>query len=712
MSVKILKPIKRFWRGLTKRMRAAVILLTVSALLLAGFGIYLLVRPTDTVERATSTLFPAVDRTGIESVLCHTKSGSEYTVKGSFYTVTDVNGDPQTYKRFYIVTPDGTAEGHSHNFLTLNATKLSYFVVGTGKNYVFSPVISAPESGAENYGELLSAYEAKKKELGFSDDSPYYELKTTSGDVYRVYYGIKDVTGAGYYVRLDGEETIYATKSAFVGDLLGETGPESLIDPTLFIPSQNKYAYAYPQSYSMYDFTRVKEAGTVVSSEYYSVGYTLIDEDGNRLQGDLPLEKYEGTGVAARLYREAVIDFFMGKSIGECNEEFTFKYPDTQDVEEELRGDTVTIFVETIDYVTKKETRLALRYLPKLQRELSQKLSVYAYTAPADITSYIPDSNALLTMLEDVLGLTGTVIKLGLDDDTMTKYGLYRHQIWFRYPGGTTITATGSVNGSGDDADALAEEKYFADDDNFLEGRLYVSDVTENGTRYVASIFYDLVVEVDDEALAFLDQSPLELVDDFMITTPITDIESFTMYWNYGEGKWLSSAYRFDVTVKKVASGGFTGEYDENGKPIRQPVDVVTKIVATPLGGGDPIVFELPPDKEGKPQAYDPYHQLYSRLTYTHYQGEHGLSDEALAALLGNSDNCVLRFEQTLTDGTVNFWEFYPMSANRVVVQVKNGSQAKVGARFYIYGTAFADITSAYLRFIEGKAFDYEQRYE
>lgn len=700
MSVKILKPIKRFWRGLTKRMRIAVVLLLSAVLLLAGFGIYLLARPTDSTERATSTLFPGVDRNEIASVLCHTESGNEYTVMGAFYTVTDAYGDPQTYKRFYIVTPDGTEDGYSHDLLTLNATKLSYFVVGTGKNYVFSPVISAPASGAENYGELLATYESKKKELGFSDGGAYYELTTTSGEVYRVYYGIKDVTGAGYYVRLEGEETIYSTKSAFVGDLLNETGPESLIESTLFIPSQNQYAYAYPQSCSFFDFVRNNADGTLVTKDAYSVGYTLKDADGNFLKGDLPLEKYEGKSVAARLYREAAIHFFLGKKVGECNEKFTFTYPDTEEIEEELRGDTVTIDVVTVDYVTTKETRLALKYLPMRQRELSQKLSVYAYTAPDDITSYIPDSDALLTVLENILGLSGTVVKLGLDDDTITKYGLYRHQIWLRYPGGTTISASGSVNSSGEDADAIAEEQFFLDDDNFLEGRLYVSDVTENGTRYVASLFYDLVVEVDASTLSFLDKSPLEMVDDFVLTAPIIDVRSFHMYWNFGDGKWLSGAYRFDVTVEKVESG-FTGEYDANGNPIKQLTDEVTKVVATPLAGGDPIV--LNPDL---------YYQLYTRMTYTRYKGEHGLSDAALDALIGDSTKCVLRFEQELSDDTVNYWEFYPVSANRVVVRVKNGTHAKAGARFYIYGTALSDITNAYLHLMEGKEFNYEERYE
>lgn len=695
MKIKIFKPIRRFWRGLTKRMRAATVLLCISALLLAGFGIYMLVKPEKVAEEATATLFPGVDREQIASVLCHTRSGEEYTVKGENYTITGENGDPRTYRRFFIVSSDGK----SHDLLSLEATKLSYFLVGTGRNYVFSPVVSAPESGAADYAERLSEYEAKKRELGFRDDSPYYELTTTEGAVYRVYYGIKDVTGDGYYVRLAGEETIYSTKNAFVGDLLAETGPESLIESTIFIPSQNQYAYAYPQKYSIYDFVREDAEGTPVTEDAYSVGYYLKDANGNYVEGNLPLEPYEGKDEAARFYRKQLIDFFVGREVGERNKTLTFTYPNEEKIEESLRGTTVTIDIASIEHVTRRDLKLSLEYLPMRERDPSQKLSVYAYKAPSNITSYIPDSDVILSMLEDVLALEGTVVKLGLDDETISGFNnLYRHQIWIRYPLGSTISASGSINSSAEDADAIAEQEYFNDDRNFMEGRIYVSDETDKGTRYVASMFYDIVVEVDAESLEFLDQSALEFVDDFVVTAPITDVKSFTMEWNYGEGKWLSGAYRFTPKVEKV-KGGFSGQYDESGQPIYQYNDEITELTATPLAGGENI--SLNPDI---------YYQLYSRMTYTRYKGEHGLDDEALAAL--RETPCALRLTQMLGNGTENYWEFYPVSANRVVVTVKNGKGASEGTRFYIYGTAFADITNAYLHLMEGKPFNYEQRYD
>ena len=88
------------------------------------------------------------------------------------------------------------------------------------------------------------------------------------------------------------------------------------------------------------------------------------------------------------------------------------------------------------------------------------------------------------------------------------------------------------------------------------------------------------------------------------------------------------------------------------------------------------------------------------------------LEAKALDALLSDRSKCVLRLVMLLSDGTANEWEFYPVSANRVVVKVKNGAYAAEGARFVIYGTALADITNAYLHLMEGEEFHYEQRYD
>ena len=722
MSIKLIKPIKRFWRGLTGRMRMVVLLSLTCAFILLGVGIYLLARPAADSGEGVQLLFsPGIERAEISEVLCHTVSGEEYTVRGSDYPYEGEDGEPVTLGRFHVVTSDGKI----HSGLSLNSTQLSSFVVGTGKNYVYSAVVSKPAVGDADYEKKLAEYEKKYTEFGFSDESAFYEIKTEDGRRHRVYYGIKDVTGDGYYVRLEGDSTIYSTKNAFIGDLLQKTGPESLIESTLFFPSQNSYAYAFPYRYSIRDYVRVEEAGRVIAKEDYAVGYTVLEEDGTRYTGSVAFEAYQGESASSRLRREKGIEFFAGKSIGECKQTFTFTYPDTEDMGDQ-RGKTVSLYIETIDYVTEASMRLEAEYLTTLDRDLSHKLSAYGFTAPDDMTSYIPDSDALLTMLQNTMELSGTVVKLGLDDETITKYGLYHHQIWFSYP----IAAQFAVlneNGTEDerfkhDADDTEEEKtrkdqeeeqaFFADSGNFLEMRLYVSDVTENGTRYVASILYDIVVEVEASVLDFMDQSPIATVDDFMITAQLTDVKEFQMFWNYGDAKWMSGGYTFEVVLVDVVTGN-SGLVDENGNQIGgQKTKQAVKLIATPVGGGDPIVLELPRDDKGDPQPYEPYYQLYSRLTYSHYRGEHGLTDEELAAVLADPDKCVLRIVQLLSDGASNQWELYPISADRVLVRVKNGKEASFGAHFVIYGTALTDIARCYQRMMEGDMTSYEDRYK
>ncbi|MBQ9736504.1 MAG: hypothetical protein IJV96_06960 [Clostridia bacterium] len=691
------KPLRRFWRGLSKQMRVSLIVLLCGVLLLSGFGIWLLARPDTPSGGGTVTLFPEVDRAEIKSILIHTETGVEYTVKTRKNTVTGEDGNPITTKSFYLVTADGV----ERTTLTINSMQLSNLVVGTGAHYVFDEVIRRPDA---TDAEALAAYEAKLAELGFSADSAFYELSTESGESYRVYYGMKDITGAGYYVMLDGVGTVYPSKTAFVGDLLQQSGPESLIEPTLILPSLNTYAYAFAKNFAVRDYLRVDAKGTPVTERDYGVGYTLKKSDGTTATGSYSLESVEGESAAAALYRAALRSFFLGKKVGECKEKFTFTYPDTEEMGEN-RGKSHEIEFLSIDYVTRgaqadgtdlryeisyvfyevnctscgtlNRTMMAAereemictkcgRQLPD-ERDLSFKYSVHRFTAPADMTNYIPGLD-VTAVFESVLKVTGTVVKLGVDDATVSKYGLYRHRVSLSYPYYDT-----------------------ADFDSYLSAYLYVSDVTENGTRYVADpLLYDLVVEVDADALAFLDGDAFAMVDDYVFPTASEDVTGMQIFWNYGAGKWSESAYDFAVrfgTKTDVSGNAYT---------------VIESVKATPVFGGDPITLDG-----------DLYTMLYSRLTYTRYKGEHALSEEELAALLAASDERrVLQIVMSVSDGTANRFEFYPVSADRVAVQVKIGAGAEVSCRFVIYRTALDDIFRAFERLMEGKSFDFEDRYE
>ena len=93
MSIKIMKPIKRFWRGLTGRVRVVLLLSLACVFILLGVCVFLLARPAEDSGEGVQLLFsPGIDRAEISEVLCHTVGGEEYTVKGTESTITDREG--------------------------------------------------------------------------------------------------------------------------------------------------------------------------------------------------------------------------------------------------------------------------------------------------------------------------------------------------------------------------------------------------------------------------------------------------------------------------------------------------------------------------------------------------------------------------------------------------------------------------------------------
>ena len=246
------RSIKRFFRGLTGRMRAVFCLSLVLVLSLAAFGVYSLAKPEEQTKAGGNQLmFEKAERGAIESVLLHHKNGAEYSVKRYHDVTEDALGNPVEVSGFLL--SDGERDyGH----LTLNETALSELIVGTGSHYIVDTVLTAPDPSDPDYAQKMAQYKEKLAEFGLGEGAPYYELTTVLGAKYRVYYGVKSATGGSYYVRLEGRDTVYITAGAEIGDLLAAESPVSLLDASLFLPSNNEYAYAYPKLFRITDFTR------------------------------------------------------------------------------------------------------------------------------------------------------------------------------------------------------------------------------------------------------------------------------------------------------------------------------------------------------------------------------------------------------------------------------------------------------------------------
>ena len=661
--------LKRFFRRLRLNLsgtsRAALVLLLCAVLALGGLGIYLLAAPSDGASGTLSPLFPAVRRDGIKEILIHNDYGVEYVIKSEY--ATDANGNVTQNLSFWLEKDGAQAP--------LDSEKLSYLVVGTGQNYVYDPVISAPEEGEEDYAARLAEYEKKKKEFGFTEDAPYYELtKRADGATLRVYFGKTALSGDGYYVMLEGRETVYVTSSTFVGDLLYMAGPETLLSPVLYLPSTFQYAYAYANYYRIYDTERITEVGTPVSGGYSSAWFTYLAEDGKtKIEDSVLLYNTvgsDGKEILPNGLTLAMREFLLGKTVGvfAAPETFSYTYPNDDSVSEGLRGTTVSFEVVSVDCVERETLRLDFGHLPEDERPQSNKNSMYVFHAPGTLTSYLPEVGTLMTILQETLEATGTVVRMGMTGNVINELGLYAHRISFDYPYTEDLTGV------------------------FMIGEILVSNRTPEGTRYVGSVLSDMVLEVDAAIFDFLDEDLFYFTDASLQTAAIADVESMTFIWNYGgDDTLLKGNYRFDITMG--IKENINGEAYET---------VIAVHVTDPTGKTVEV-------------KHKSFNQLFYRLGYSRYAAEHGLSQEEIRALTDADGTCALALHYKMRDGSVAFLEFYPIPGddvgNLVLVRTRNGADGGVGELFAVYGTVLKDIVRGYLTVITGGDLTAADRY-
>jgi hypothetical protein len=292
---------------------------------------------------------------------------------------------------------------------------------------------------------------------------------------------------------------------------------------------------------------------------------------------------------------------------------------------------------------------------------------LYLFFSPDEIGCYSPDTGSFMTFLEETLGVTGTVTRLGVTESVIRELGLYAHRVSLSYP-------------------------YTADyaDGAFLPGELMVSHRTEEGTRYVASLLTDMVLEVDAAVFDYLDEDLGYFVDDTLQTAAIANVKSMQFIWQFGgEGSLLAGSYTFDIIlgIKENAKG-----------------DTYETVTGVKVTGPDGQVIDL--------ENYKSFNQLFYRLGYGRYTGTHDLTEEELANLFSDEKNCALSLQYLMRDGTLSYLEFYPITENTVVVRSKNLTDGRVGAAFTVYGTTLRDIARGFIAVMEGKELDHAERYE
>lgn len=663
---RILKPVRRFWRGLSGRLRAALILLLVLALSLAAFGVYLLVKPEEEETPSLNKLeplFTEIGRETLEKIYLYPKDGTPYSVERYLY---ENNGVETAGFKLFI-------DGEDYGKLSLNSTVLSSLIVGAGQNLVYDTVLTAPAADDPEYEAKMAIYEQKLIEYKLTDDAPSYVIETVSEERYRVYYGTKSPTGSSYYMRLEGRDTVYIGAGSDMGDFLNAAGPETLVAPLFFLPSNMEQAYAYPGLFGIAHRTRYEREhypDTVITSSD-TVGYTVREADGTLRKRDV--------GLSLDNVPEA-FSAFVGQRLGVCDMTLNVTVED----------ETYVFHVVSLDYVERESKLFEAAFVNPSQRSILHSYSIYKFTMDG-ITKYLPDTNEMMTALEKTYALTGTVVHIdtsvggdsvGLSNEVIDKYGLYRYTVEMNYPY-FDLENMYVKDEKGNDTKDFAPLYQ-------IPGLIYVSDETERGTRYVGSMLYGTVCEVDAASLSFLDLAFYDWVEPDMVLGGIYDISRVYMNWNYGDGKWMNAAYNISVTL------GTATNYDGSA------YTTIASASASLAGGEGPASIVLDPKI---------YTQFFYRLYYIDYKGGHGLSDDEVAAYLADESLAVMQMNISYTDDVVSTYRFIPISSDRVLVAVGGTNSPGLSAYFVIYGTALKDLARGYISMMEGEAFNHENRY-
>ena len=200
-----------------------------------------------------------------------------------------------------------------------------------------------------------------------------------------------------------------------------------------------------------------------------TVGVTLRNEDGSFTQTSYSLSSATLPSVFA--------EKLAGQPLGLCE----IGFEATFEIEKDGKKETVTYTydVVSIDYIERGEKLIESRYLDFSERPITAPYGIYRFTMDS-LAHYRADSDEIQIALENVWKLTGSVVKIGIDEKALTEYGLYRHVVEMNYPCFDPKNMY-VKDKNGKDTQDIAPTDY-------LLGYLYISDETERGTRYVATL--------------------------------------------------------------------------------------------------------------------------------------------------------------------------------------------------------------------------------
>ena len=259
------------------------------------------------------------------------------------------------------------------------------------------------------------------------------------------------------------------------------------------------------------------------------------------------------------------------------------------------------------DDVDSLETIVAFSY-----SELEERINTVNSTRPyIPITSvmagYNINENSAMTVFESFYSIEAIACRrIGINEESLKEFGLDKNVYYLTYE-----TYTGQTNEYGDK--------------QTIPNRLFISQKTEQGTYYVAAAPFDMIVEVDQYYLSFLEWDDMKWYSETFIFHNIAYVRDFQFQfgdttYNFTLDNTLSYAYyksgntlkAVDLTKGRVYVDGNKQKYELNGK--------VYDLIVIKWEGDDAVRYVTQKDIIQNP---DQKNVIYVQETY-YYVNEKG----------------------------------------------------------------------------------------
>ena len=401
-------------------------------------------------------------------------------------------------------------------------------------------------------------------------------------------------------------------------------------------------------------------------------------------------------------------------------------------------ADFITYKIREIRGFVEKEMIVSFEFVNASERDPFYAESIYKNTLENENKFYALDSLACqnATFLLGGIGSSGNsqqsvglvgdeTVAVGLTPSVMDRYGLYDgYTVYFELPRG--ISAVGS-----DDEEALDDYRYLST----LGFTLYISKPQSDGTRYVASTMYDIVVKIDGSKFDYLEKSFEEYwarKNLAMMNYKLIDKVDISLGTSEIYGK-----YSFKVDHKTVYIVG-NEHYDERPENGGTEYDELN-ITVTPSGEISSSAFSEILEREGRESLtlanlYDRVagqltaighdtagaanFKEFLRLIYgIYYVGT--MTEEEQAEALENSPR-IFSMAFTLSSSPYGYvYDFYRASDRRVMVHIYRsdpsgnpllGTGEEVSG-FYVSTFAAKKIINAVSSMLNGENIDVDASY-